>query len=80
MPFELEDSTPAMLASINVRSEKHGPDHLEPAVDLAFQIRAKCLSAKVCQLIVPTRIPKDGPRLRFDLPLVELLTVGKKQI
>lgn len=40
MAFELEDFTPAKLASINVRSEKHGPDHLEPAVDLAFQLDA----------------------------------------
>ena len=40
MAFELEDFTPAKLASINVRSEKHGPDHLEPAVDLSFQIDA----------------------------------------
>lgn len=58
MPFELEDFTPAKLSSINVRSEKHGPDHLEPAVDLAFQIRAKCLSAKVCQRIAPIRAIK----------------------
>ncbi|MHC3433147.1 hypothetical protein [Delftia lacustris] len=40
MAFEIEEFTNARLASINVRSEKHGPDHLEPAVDLAFQIDA----------------------------------------
>lgn len=40
MAFELEDFTQIKLASINVRSEKHGPDHLEPAVDLAIELNA----------------------------------------
>lgn len=40
MAFEIEEFHPARLKDINVRSEKHGPDHLEPAVDLAFQIDA----------------------------------------
>ena len=36
MKFEIEDFKPAKLASINIRSEKHGPDALNPAVDLTY--------------------------------------------
>lgn len=34
MKFEIEDFKNAKLASINIRSEKHGPEALNPAVDL----------------------------------------------
>lgn len=36
MKFEIEDFKPAKLASINIRSEKHGPEALNPAVDLTY--------------------------------------------
>lgn len=36
MKFEILDFTDAKLASINIRSEKHGPDALNPAVDLTY--------------------------------------------
>ena len=35
MKFELPTFTQAKINSANVRSEKHGPDELVPAVDLA---------------------------------------------
>jgi hypothetical protein len=38
VPFELEDLTRAKVASVNVRSERHGPDELVPAVDVRFQL------------------------------------------
>lgn len=36
MKFEIEDFKNAKLASINIRSEKHGPEALNPAVDLTY--------------------------------------------
>lgn len=36
MKFEIEEFKPAKLASINIRSEKHGPEALNPAVDLTY--------------------------------------------
>lgn len=36
MKFEIEDFKTAKLASINIRSEKHGPEALNPAVDLTY--------------------------------------------
>lgn len=35
MKFELPVFTQAKINSANVRSEKHGPDELVPAVDLS---------------------------------------------
>lgn len=39
MPFELKTFTKAKMSSVNVRTEKHGPE-LVPAVDLKFSIDA----------------------------------------
>lgn len=38
MKFELKTPTSVKLNSVNVRSEKHGPDSLVPAVDLSFTL------------------------------------------
>lgn len=38
MPFELETLTRAKVASVNLRSERHGPQDLVPAVDVRLQI------------------------------------------
>ena len=40
MAFEIEEFTNAKLTNVNVRSEKHGPDQLNPATDLFFKIDA----------------------------------------
>ena len=40
MKFEIEEFKNAKLSSINIRSEKHGPDALNPAVDLTYTMDA----------------------------------------
>lgn len=40
MAFEIEEFTNAKLTNVNVRSEKNGPNQLNPATDLFFKIDA----------------------------------------
>lgn len=61
-------------AGISKSSKAHRP---VPAPRLS-DIRAKWLSAKICQRIASIRALKDSPQLRSCAPLVKLLAVGKK--